>query len=435
VAQATLERPTAAWLRGARPGPARSLPEDAARAPRLLFWVLVVFILLEYIRPPVLSQLKFQMLAIVVIPVLWLASPARPWARVLTLQAALLAWIAKSLPLAYNYFNVYVTARVMYGNLAVGVALIWVGANLRDLRRLLFLWVGAMTYQAVWALGHGGRGTGGMLGDENDLALACTTALPLALSGAERLHGRARWLLLAASALMVAAVVASFSRGGFVGLVLAVGYLVFASRNRLRVLAVIAAGALLFVAFAPQAYLDELKTIQDTDDGTAKGRKFLWTAAYNMWLDHPILGVGALNATFHIGRYQPTDFEGREYNERDWSGVALHSAWFTLLSEQGAVGVLIFAALFWQQFATVRRLRRDVRARGDVPDELRRQVECFGVGLNGAVVAYAGCGTFLSVLYYPYFWYFTVFTAALDLAVRRELARLPAPAAPPPGGA
>ena len=52
--------------------------------------------------------------------------------------------------------------------------------------------------------------------------------------------------------------------------------------------------------------------------------------------------VGASNSSFLIGRYQPSDFEGREYNERDWSGMALHSAWFQLLSEHG-IRVLIAA--------------------------------------------------------------------------------------------
>jgi hypothetical protein len=71
-----------------------------------------------------------------------------------------------------------------------------------------------------------------------------------------------------------------------------------------------------------------------------------------------------------------------------------------------------------------------VRERADVPDALQREVESFAVGLNGSVVAFIGCGLFLSVLYYPYVWYFTVFAATLDLAVRRELARLEAPRAP-----
>jgi len=429
VANATLPRPGAAWLPGARSGPAQPLA-GTPHAPAYLFWVLVAYILLEYTRPPVVSQLKFQMLVILVVPVLWLLSREHIWTRMLTLHTLFLVWCAKSLPIADNYFSVYVTSRNLFGILAIGIAITWVGSNLRDLRRLLWLWLAVMTYQALWALTHGGHGTGGMLGDENDLALACGTALPVALVGFERMSGRARIAMGVMAVLMVAAVVASFSRGGFIGLVVSVVYLVFSSRHRLRSAALIAAAGLLFFAFVPKAYLDELRTIQDTDEGTAKGRKFLWTAAFNMWLAHPITGIGGANANFQIGRYQPESFEGREYNERDWSGTALHSAFFTLIAEQGTVGALIFALVIAHQFSLIRRLRRDVREREDVPDDLRREVEAFGVGLNGSVVAFLGSGLFLSVLYYPYVWYFTVFAATLDLAVRRQLAGLEAPRAP-----
>jgi O-antigen ligase len=428
VAHATLPRPAAAWPR-ARPG-AQSPASAAEEAPRFVYLLLLVFIVLEYVRPPVVSHMKIQMLTVIIVPLLWLTSAQRLWTPVLTYQALFVAWCVKSLPIAYNYFSVYVSTRLMFGYFAVSIALVWVGSNLRELRRLLWLWMVVMTYQAIYAITHGGRGSGGILGDENDLALAMTSALPIALAGAERLRGGVRWVLLGMAALMLTAIVVSFSRGGFIGLVLSIAYLLFASRHRLRNAALILAGGLLLFALAPQSYIDELRTIQDTDEGTAKGRKFLWTAAFNMWLANPVLGVGASNASFLVGRYQPTNFEGREYHERDWSGTVLHSAWFTLLAEHGIVGVLLFAAMITHQFRCVRRLRRDVRARDDVPDALAREVETFGVGLNSALVAYIGSGAFLSVLYYPYLWYFTALTSALDIAVRRELAGLSAAAAP-----
>ena len=433
MADAALPRPAPAWTGDERARARVAVAAPGGEAPRLAFWMLAVFMVLEYLRPPVIVSFKLQMLIVFALPVMWLASRYRPWTPILTCQAVFFVWCVKSLPIASNWFNVYFTSRVMYGNIAIALAFTWIGSNLRDLRRLLWLWLAVMSYQAVFALGHGGKGTGGFLGDENDLALACGTALPFALAGFERMRGITRWLLGGVAALALLGIVASFSRGGFVGLVLCLGYLFVSSRQKLRSLLAIGAGVLIVYASASQEYVDEMWSIQKTDEGTAKGRKFLWAAAYNMWLDHIVMGVGAANSAFLIGRYQPTDFEGREYNERDWSGMALHSAWFTLLSEHGAGGVLIFAWLLWLHFTTVHRLRRDVRARGDVPDDLRRQVETFGIGVNAAIISFVGSATFLSVLYYPYLWYFTAFAGALDLAVRRELGKLDPPAlqAPP----
>jgi O-antigen ligase len=420
-----IQRPAAVWPRGQRPGLAQKASAVAQQhAPRLAFWLLVVFLVLEYARPPVVVKLKIQMLLIVLLPLMWLFSRERPWTPILTLQGLFVLCCAKSLPIARNWFALYFTTRVMYGNFAISLAITWVASHLRDFRRLLWVWLALMSYQAVFALSHGGKGSGGFLGDENDLALACGTALPFALAGLERLRGTTRWLLGGVAVLLLLAIVASFSRGGFVGLVLMVGYLWLTSRYKLRSLAVILAGALLLYATASQEYIDEMSTIRNTEQGTAQSRKFLWTAAYNMWRDHPLLGVGASNSTFWIGRYQPTDWEGRDFNERDWSGTALHSAWLMLLAEHGVVGVVLFLLLLSRQVLLIRRLRKDVRARSDVPDELARQVECFSVGVNGAIAGFIGSATFLSVLYYPYVWYFTALSAALDLAVRRELAQL-----------
>jgi O-antigen ligase len=432
MADAALPRPTPAWAGDERSRPRSEALDPARQAPRFAFWMLAFFMFLEYLRPPVIVQFKLQMLIVVVLPVMWLTSRDRPWTPILTCQLLFFAWCVKALPIASNWFNVYFTSRVMFGNIAIALAFTWVGSNLRDLRRLLWLWLALMSYQAVWALGHGGKGTGGFLGDENDLALACGTALPFALAGFERMRGLTRWALGSVAVLCLLGIVASFSRGGFVGLVLCLGYLFVSSRQKVRSLLAVAAGILIVFSFASQEYIDEMKTIQDTDEGTAKGRKFLWTSAYNMWLDNPILGVGASNAPLLIGRYQPTNFTGREYNERDWSGLALHSAWFTLLSEHGIVGVVIFASMLGIQFTTIRRLRRDVRKRSDVPDDLRRQTETMAIGVNAAIISFVGSATFLSVLYYPYLWYFTAFAGALDLAVRRELALLDqrAPRAP-----
>lgn len=432
MADAALQRPTPAWAGEERLRQRSEAVDPARQVPRIAFWMLAGFIVLEYLRPPVIVELKLQMLVTLALPVMWLLSKERPWTKILTCQLLFFAWCVKALPIASNWFNVYFASRVMFGNIAIALGFTWVGSNLRDLRRLLWLWLALMSYQAVYSIGHAGHGTGGFLGDENDLALACGTALPFALAGFERLRGLTRWLLAGVVAVTLLGIIASFSRGGFLGLLICLGYLFVSSRQKLRSLAAVTVGCLVLVIAAPKEYFAEMNTIKNTDEGTAKGRKFLWTTAYNMWLDNMLIGVGASNAPLLVGRYQPTDFEGAEYNERNWSGTALHSAWLTLLAEHGIGGILIFSAMIATQFSIIRRLRRDLRERDDVPDDLARQAETFAVGVNAAIISFIGSATFLSVLYYPYVWYFTAFAGALDLAVRRELARLdrPAPQAP-----
>ena len=164
-----------------RPQIKKARPKWIDRAPpRWLFWTLVAFIVLEYVRPPLLPKLKLQMVIIVLVPLIWLQQQSRPWTPVLTVQAWFVAWCAKSIPIASNWFAAYWVTRTMWGNVAIALALTWLGTNARNFKNIMWLWVSVMSYQAIFALTHGGKGTGGFLGDENDLALACATAFPIA---------------------------------------------------------------------------------------------------------------------------------------------------------------------------------------------------------------------------------------------------------------
>jgi O-antigen ligase len=407
--------------------PAPPQPKDRARAaslgpaPRYAFWMLVIFLVLEYARPPVVVQLKLQMLFTLLLPLAFLRASERPWSQILTFQLLFFAWCVKGIPIATNWFAAYFTARTLFGNIAIAMGLLWVCSSLPDLRRVLWVYLGVMVYQAIWSFSSGGKGTGGFLGDENDLALACCTAFPLAFFGLERLQGLARWLCGAALVLLLAGVVGSLSRGGFLGLVCCGLYCWIFSRHKLRAAILVAVAVVAVPIFAPPNYVAEIRSIGDTDSGTAKGRRFLWRSAFNMWKANPILGVGGGNTAYLVGLYQPTDFEEREYLERDWSGTVIHSMYFQLLPEHGVVGVVLVGLMVWTQFSLNARLLRLVRGATRAPPRVRSDAELYAHALNGGLIGLLAAGAFLSVAYYPYLWYFPALAAALDLAIRGEL--------------
>jgi O-antigen ligase len=392
----------------------------------------MLFFILEYARPPGIVQLHLQMLIVLIMPLLWLSSPTKPWSRILTAQLLLLLWFAKSIPIAHNNYSAYFETRVLFGNISIAIGIAWLTSQRERFRQAIWVWLAIMCYVAVFSLTHGGTGPGGFLGDENDLALACGTAFSLAFYGFEWMQGWRRWISGAIAVLIVTAIIVSFSRGGFVALAASGLYCLIASRHKLRNLLVLAVAVQAFLSFAPQKYLGELQTIQDTRKGTANTRRFLWETAFNMWKDSPILGVGAGNFNYLAGRYQPTDFEGRDYQERNWSGTTVHSLYFQLLSEQGAVGLALFAYIAMLHFRSNRRLRREVRKTPGVPPDLLRDTELYGGALSGGMVAYLVAGIFLSVASYPYLFYFSAFAVGLNTAIRSELAAInPAEASGP----
>jgi putative inorganic carbon (HCO3(-)) transporter len=410
--------------------PALATADPGAGRSLFAIRMLIFFLVLEYVRPPVLPDLKLQMLIVVLMVVLWLGAKDRPWSKILTAQVLFLAVCALAIPFASNNFAAYFTTRTMFGHVVIALGMSWLLATFATFRRVAWAWLLIMGYAAVFGLFHGGQGPGAMLGDENDLALGCATAFPFAFYGFERLSGARRWLCGAIGALLVAAIVVSFSRGGFVALVAVGLYCWVASRHKIRALLAVLAAAGLLMVVAPEvgrtgeSYTERIMSMFETSEGTAEGRRFLWAAARNMWKAHPILGVGGGNFPFLVGQYQSLDFDKPEYLERDWSGTATHSLYFQILAEHGSVGSLLFAIVIGAHFVTIRRLRRLARRHPELPPDVRRDADLYGGALGGAVAGYLAAGAFLSVAYYPYLWYFSAMAVALETAVSHEVAAL-----------
>lgn len=396
-------------------------------APRWLLFALLIFFVMEYVRPTGLVQLKLQGLVAIVLPILWVSARNRPRSRALILQLAFVGLCAVGVLHANNYFAAYVATRTMFGNVGIALGISWVLSDRTTLREGVGWWTVVMVYVGWYALTHGGRGTGGFLGDENDVALALCAALPFAFFGFERGKGARKILYAVGGLIMVAAIVKSASRGGFLGLVGAGAYCFFTSRRKLMNLGILAIATAGFLLLASPAYLEELATIQDTDSGTANTRRFLWTTAWEMYLENPVIGVGGSNFNYLAGDFQPRTgkWAKPEYTERNWKGTTVHSFYFQLLSEQGSVGVFLVAAVAWLHFTTLRRLRRDVAGTAGVPPDLVRETEQFAGSLVAGMVGFLVGAAFISVLYYPYLWHMSGFAVALDAAVRRELAALP----------
>lgn len=184
-----------------------------------------------------------------------------------------------------------------------------------------------------------GRELGSVLGDPNDLALVLLFpagfSLSLLLNRGNGLGGRI--LGAVGFVLVAAAIIATQSRGGLLG-ICAVSGLFAWQRVQSKTLLILCGTLALLVLFAAAGISDRASggAAESGVDASAMGRLYAWQAAWGMALAHPLIGVGLSNFYYNYFFYSP-----------HWDGLnhAVHSTWFGVLAETGFVGLTLFVGM------------------------------------------------------------------------------------------
>lgn len=234
-----------------------------------------------------------------------------------------------------------------------------------------------------------GRDIGSVLGDPNDLALVLLFPMSFALSMLfDRGTGRVGRLLgLVGAGLILAAVIATQSRGGLLGLMAMMG--VFAHRRiksmRLLLVLGLVCGLVLY-AVAGVAGRASGGFGEAGVDESSMGRLYAWGAAAGMALNHPMTGVG-LDNFYHNYFFYTAIWDGRNH--------AVHSTWFGVLGETGILGFVVFAAMV---FLTLRTAWRSVKRLDEETSEdaANPKVRAMAVSIFAGLVGFLVSGTFLT---------------------------------------
>ncbi len=202
----------------------------------------------------------------------------------------------------------------------------------------------------------------GPYANPNAYAQVLVVVVPLAL---ERLwHERHIILrLLAGLALAVSmlAIFFTYSRGGFLALLFALGVFLVQYRPSFLPLLVTALLAILVLQFLPATYTDRISTLaqffslkdQQPSDPSFRGRLSENTVAWQMFVDHPWLGIGIGNYSINYQDYShDIGLDPRRSNRTP------ASLYLELLSEQGVVGTIIFLFLLYLVFRVLQTAKR-----------------------------------------------------------------------------
>jgi O-antigen ligase len=224
----------------------------------------------------------------------------------------------------------------------------------------------------------------GTIGDPNELASALVggTVLALALALVLRRAPLLRLLAFGASALCLAGIFLTLSRGGLVALLFALAAaIVIGGRWRIMAVALAAviglSGYLYFVYFASP---DAANRITKVQGGT--GRTDIWKVGWRMVQAHPVRGVGAGNFQTSSIHYllQPGSIERDEFIV-DTPKVA-HNTYLQVLAELGIVGAALFLAIIGFSLLCTLKAARIFERLGDTTLEVLSRallVALFGV--------------------------------------------------------
>lgn len=403
-------------LVGSRPMPVES---------KVGFYLVMLAMLFEFGRPqdffPFLKVIPFPTLLDTSLALAVFLSGKASFANKQTkLWIGLLVVMALWVPFANNNYHALMTFKDMTLYFFFYLGIITFVNTTERMQKVILVWLGVHSVLAINGILHSGRGIGGWLGDENDFGMEMNVAVPFAFFLYQGTRGmRDKVLYLAMLGLFVLSSVSTFSRGGFIGLIVVGAFCWIYSPKKVRSLVLVACVVLLVLVAAPQEYWDRINTITDdttTETGTAGQRMFTWGIAWDMFLANPILGVGQANFPWTIGEY----LGGRTWQTKSLAGRQAHSLYFTLLPELGLVGVFLFVGMVYFNYKDVRlcsvlgEQQRMANKEGNgYETRTLDTVTWFGNAMLGALVGYLITSTFISTFYYPTFWILMALIVAL----------------------
>lgn len=411
---------------GKRDAPHDASGQNLSDDSNLPFQALLLFTFILLLAPqqifPVLAPLRIAMLSIVLVASVHLGSRLSRGLPVLNLTPgviialALTSWAVATIPMSVwpggslaflmdKYFKTIIVFLLL-------ASVVNTAKKLTGICWALVLMAIPLAFTAISNLRSGVTMAGSqriigydapLAENPNDMALLLNLLLPLAiglfLSATRGLHKLALATLVA---LMVAGVIATFSRAGFLTLgVTFLCYLYLLRKRRERFLApLILVVMMVLLPVLPGDYVGRLSTITDVESdetGSAQIRLRDSIAAVRLIMDNPLLGSGVGTNTLAMN-----DARGATWTE-------IHNVYLTFGVELGLPGLLLFLLLLGAAIRAAHAMLARTRNR---PQLFR--VFCLAEGLKVSLIAFCVAALFHPVAYHFYFYYIAGLAMALQ---------------------
>lgn len=261
-------------------------------------------------------------------------------------------------------------------------------------------------------------------GDNNHFAALMVMVLPLLIYlGQYSANKIFRIGVYATTLIIVAAIIGTHSRGGFIGL-MAIGFmLLLASRKKFTAIFLVAIGAMIVINFAPQNWTDRMGTIQEAEqDVSFMGRVEAWQVSSAIALSNPLLGGGfhAVQMQYVWERYRASlgllswmNMDVSQYYR------AAHSIYFEVLGDLGLSGFLIFILMMLNSLFSVRRIKKLVEPQGASLQWAADLASMLGLCITVFLIT----GAAVSLAYYEVVYVIVMLVEVLRQIVVREVSK------------
>lgn len=311
------------------------------------------------------------------------------WVAALTIWLAVSTMDSVNVERSYRIFVDYWIKTFVF----CWLFMLWI-RNERDLRLFFSVVIGCfllLALRAIYRYNVGYpeiAGLAGTMQDRNDFALHLMMVVPFAYAMYRTTKDwRLRLMLFGSIVLTYVCVLLTYSRMGFLLMILAGLLFFWSSESKLKVLIRIVGPVLvLLVLIVPESYVERIETIRTYhEDQSATGRIEAWIAGIEMGKDNLVTGVGL------------KCFELPEVYFKYAEGIprVAHNAYVQLFSEAGLPALLSWLFLMMTGLFGARALRRE-----DVSMEIRT----YATAIQHALLLYLVASMFLNSAYFelPY---------------------------------
>jgi len=241
---------------------------------------------------------------------------------------------------------------------------------------------------------------GYVAGDSNYFAACCVLVMPIAVYFAREKSSpwERRFCVVSLVIIFIAFTLAS-SRGGLVGLCVAILYMALRS-GRSRRTAIVATLVLLpLFVFSPASPLSRMLHPDFGDELGAQIRLDFWREGLEMVKNHPITGVG-------LGNFTAYSYAGT-FGAKGMKGMACNT-FLEITAELGFTGLLAYCAILGGALMSAGKVRAEGKK------HKQTQLLYAGEGMQAGLLGFIAASMFLSAEYQKPFWVFVALSATVS---------------------